>query len=148
MKINKKNIEDIKMVYVHDAIMTDFNYNFSMEKLSLNLLSTWKDEGKNDVELIFKKVIMVYFQNADFWGGFGGDEAHAIYCDNDMTYYKKLVEEYKEKSKDYVCTPSEAKDNTMLPDKFNDSVMEIVIQTHSGGEIRILCSEIIVNEID
>lgn len=146
MIINKSNEENIKEIFVHDSIMTDFNYNFSLEKLSLNLISTWKDEGVKDVELIFKGVVMVYFQNAGFWGS-GGDEAHAIYIDKDLPYYKKLVEEYNEKSKDYICTPSEDEDNTKLPDKFNDNVMEIAIQTHSGGEIRVLCNELVVIEI-
>lgn len=145
MKINKKNEDDIKKVYVHDSILTDFNYNFYMEKLSINLLSTWEEH--NDVELIFKGVIMVYFQNADFWSLAYGKSALDIYSDENLTYYKKLVEEYKEKAKDYVYTPSEAKNNTKLPDKFSDNVMEVGILMDTGGEIRILCNEIIVNEI-
>lgn len=145
MKINKKNEDDIKKVYVHDSILTDFNYNFYMEKLSINLLSTWEEH--NDVELIFKGVIMVYFQNADFWSVAYGKSALDIYSDENLTYYKKLVEEYKEKAKDYVYTPSEAKNNTKLPDKFSDNVMEVGILMDTGGEIRILCNEIIVNEI-
>lgn len=145
MIINKNNEEKVNDIYIHDSILTDFNYNFYMEKLSINLLSTWEEH--DDVELIFKGVIMVYFQNADFWSVAYGKSALDIYSDENLTYYKKLVEEYKEKAKDYVYTPSEAKNNTTLPDKFNDNVMEVGILMDTGGEIRILCKEIIVNEI-
>lgn len=134
MIINKENVNDVDKIYIHDAILTDFNYNFYMEKLSLNLLSTWNETP--DFELIFKRVITLYFQNADFWGAEDNPYAHTIYYDEDLTYYNKLIEDYK----------NQFVNEKELPSKFNDDVMEIVIQMISGGEIRILCSEIIVNE--
>lgn len=146
MIINKKNKEKVKDIYVHDSILTDFNYNFYMEKLSINLLSTWENES--DVELIFKGVIMIYFQNADFWSTMDGNSALDIYIDDDLKYYKKLIEDYKEESKKIVAMPPfKGEDKIELPKKFNDNIMEVGILMDTGGEIRILCNEIIVNEM-
>lgn len=144
MIIKKENITDIKDVYIHDFELTDFNFNFYMEKLSINLLSGWPE--CKDVEIIFKGVILLYFQNVDFRYEEYRKTTHGIYNDDNMTYYKKLIDEFR-KNESSVHNSNEVNYNNDIPKKLNDNVMELIIQLFTGGEIRILCNEIIVNDI-
>lgn len=136
IRINTKNKKDLKKIYIHDFVITDFNYNSGMEKLSINLLSSRK-ELKN-IELIFNNLIFLQFQDCDFWLSSYYKCTDSINIDGNFTYYKKLLKEFKSTGN---------KEDNYYPDKFNKENMEIIITTLTGGEIRIICREIMINEI-
>lgn len=136
MKFNNLNETEVKDLYVHDFILNCINYDCNMEKVSLDLLST--DKNLNNMVIIFKKVIFFSFQDCDFWLESYYKKLSDISVDVNKTYYKKLIDEYNKpynKRSDY------------YPSKLCDENIEVVISTLTGGEIRIICSEMIVNEL-
>ncbi len=133
MKINNKNINELKEINIHDFNIINLDYNLLLEKISMNIASNTYE--KKDIELIFNNISFFSVQNAYFWEDNNRIDISDIWYSNDKREFKNLVEKFDSQNKNYISS------------KLKDNFLEIRIQLLNGGEIIIVCEEIIINEI-
>ncbi len=133
MKINNKNINELKEINIHDFNIINLDYNLLLEKISMNIASNTYE--KKDIELIFNNISFFSVQNAYFWEDNNRIDISDIWYSNDKREFKNLVEKFDSQNKNYISS------------KLKDNFLEICIQLLNGGEIIIVCEEIIINEI-
>lgn len=133
MKINNKNINELKEINIHDFNIINLDYNLLLEKISMNIASNTYE--KKDIELIFNNISFFSVQNAYFWEDNNRIDISDIWYSNDKREFKNLVEKFDSQNKNDISS------------KLKDNFLEIRIQLLNGGEIIIVCEEIIINEI-
>lgn len=135
MEITRKNISDIKKICIHDSKINDVVYHNDRKELIMKFESTWED--KSDVEIIFSNVIYYVYQNANYWSSGNTAYVYGISYDKENSMYKEMYNDYKKIYR-------KMNQNTV---QYDENVIELFIDTSTGGKLTIVCEKIIVSEM-
>lgn len=135
MEITRKNISDIKKIYIHDSMINDIVYHNDRKELIMKFESTWEEYP--DVEIIFANVIYYVYQNANYWSSSNIAYVYGISYDKDKSMYKEMFNKYKKLYK-------RMNHDTV---QYNENVIELFIDTSTGGKLTIICDKVIVNKL-
>jgi|GEM_PF-2143816 len=133
MIINKKNLEIIRTISLHDSSMQAFHFNTKICFLAMEYLDNENNKGiiqfKNVFELCFSSIKSINGINGQLWG------------------WEEIPNEYRKD--DFL---EQAKKEVLLRDipfnKWNDELFAVRFLMSDLREIKIICEEIHFNKND
>ncbi len=131
MIFNFENAKAIEDIYFHDCAYEGFAYDYKQRAVRLELVHEWQ---KKRYSLCFQNVVALQVQGCGFWGG--GNSVYYLWIDDDPAYFRALE-------------VLQAKN----PENYRHSQLDqgiryisIIMQMHSGDELKITCETVEVAE--
>lgn len=131
MVFNFDNQAALEDIYFHDSVFSGFVCDYDRRQVRFDLRHGWS--GKR-YHLCFRSVVALEMQGCAFWGC--GNSVYHLWIDENPDYFHRFAERHREDS--YKCS---------LLDE-GTCFMSVIMQLHSGDELRLTCESVEVTEED